>query len=74
MAIYCALVISTIQALLGERLKTIKRLASGLKLTEVVERYVHGQHVADETSISQVAVVLASRYTTCQRTSFTKRC
>jgi hypothetical protein len=40
----------------------------------MAESYVHRQHVADKASISQVAVVLAIRYTTCQRTSLTKRC
>jgi hypothetical protein len=49
------------------------RMTTNLIFSKTTETYSLVQHVVDEASISQVAVVLASRYTTCQRTSLTKR-
>jgi hypothetical protein len=53
--------------------KTARRIATNLISSKTTETYSLVQHVADEASSSQVAVVIASRYTTCQRTSLTKR-
>jgi hypothetical protein len=61
------------EAALIKNFRTVRRIATNLISSKMTETYSLVQHVADEASISQVAVVLASRYTTCQRTSLTKR-
>jgi hypothetical protein len=58
----------------GAIIKTIRRIAMNLISFDMARRYFVDSTWLDKASILQVGIVLANRYTTCQRTSLTKRC